>query len=108
GIDEQHHRRVDQEVRQVEPVRQRAEELVAEQKAHGHQRPVIIRDSIGALEGPDVGGKDFLQVPEVLEVGVEFDLVVVIEDESVDERIDVRQGTAQNQQDDERELIGAS
>jgi hypothetical protein len=77
----------------MEAVRPQAKDLIANEIAQSHHGAVIIGDG-GALERPDVGGKDLFEVLETPDVGILHDLPVVVIDETIEQNVQIRQGGA--------------
>ena len=96
--DEKNHRHVRQKIGQVEPQRVRPEKLIAEQISQRHYRAVIIGGAAEiAHERPHRGGEDLPQVMEVAKVGIRQDLVKVVIDKAVAQRVEIRENRNGNQ-----------
>src|SRR5713101_7949781 len=80
---------VKQDVGQMEAVGQRAEELIADQVAEGHQRAIVVRDALRALERPDRGAEDLAEVMEAADVGILNKLRIVVIDKAAGQGIGV-------------------
>jgi hypothetical protein len=78
----------------MEAVSPQTEELIADKVSKHHHRPIVIGDGSHPPEGPNVGGKDFLQVPEAADVGIQHHLAVVVIDKTVEQNVEIRQSGA--------------
>ena len=71
--------------------------LVSDEIGEGHQRPIIVRGALRALEGPDGAAEDAAEVSKAVDIGIFENLLPVVVDESVRQSIQVGQSREQNQ-----------
>jgi hypothetical protein len=80
---------------------QLAEDFVTEEICQGHQRPVIVADSLRTLKAPDVAAENPAEISKAVDIWIFQNLLAVVIDEAVGERIQVGQGRQQNQNEED-------
>jgi hypothetical protein len=80
------------------------EKLETEQVPERHQRAVVVAGIVSAKEGPDRGGENFLQVMEILKVGVIHNLSGIVVNEEVMESVKIRKGGKARQQGEQQDV----
>src|SRR5207302_7646835 len=107
GYDEeqQHDCYVQDQIHEMEAEGQRAEDFVADQVGESHQRPIVVADSLRALKTPDVAPENPAQILKVMDIRIFQNLLPVVIDEAVGERIEVGQGRHQDQYEEDDGIV---
>jgi hypothetical protein len=90
------HAGIQDHIGQMKSVGQGSKELVTEEVLKRHQRAVVIGHTLRANVGPHIGGKDFPQVGKAAQVGVGQDLMFIVLDKAVPQRVKVGQDRNQD------------
>ena len=92
---------VQDQIHEMEAEGQLAEDFVTEEIRQGHQRPVIVADSLRALKAPDVAAENPAEISKAVDIWIFQNLQAVVIDEAVGERVKVGQGRQQNQNEED-------
>src|SRR5262249_47799858 len=85
------HQAVPEQVHQVKAKWVVLEQLVGQNVAERHERPVVVGAALLALKRPDGGREDFPHVAEAVRVGIAFDLLMVVGYKAIHQRVGVEQ-----------------
>ncbi len=92
---------VQNQIHQMKPEGEPTKDFVTDEIGKTHQRPIIVAYALSALEGPDGAVEDLSDISEAVDIGVFENLVVIVVDEAVSERVDVRQRGQQDQYEED-------
>jgi hypothetical protein len=85
--------------------RKETEGFISEEIGESHQGPIIVRDTLSALEGPYRAAKNPAEVSKAVNVGILENLLTVVIDKRVGKRVDVGQEGQQYQYEEHDSIV---